>query len=126
MGPTRTTRHSSIPASCSQCMSALGPACVKTQTMLTAANYLYKFRPLYQRSPVNQGLRDIKFLQGATRQRSHTSSVTSRISVHKTGGPTYLGKLTNPLGGMPGLGFVGRTAKIHCGGFISGALQCKT
>ncbi len=39
----------------------------------------------------------------------------------------YLGKLTKDLAGVLSLGFLSaRTAKVHCGGFVSGALQCKT
>lgn len=45
--------------------------------------------------------------------------VTSRRSVQGRGRPAYLGKLTKTLQGMPGLGFVSRTAKVHCGGLHS-------
>jgi hypothetical protein len=46
--------------------------------------------------------------------------------VQRKGRPTYPSKLTKTFGGMHSLGFVSGTAKVHCGGFASGALQCKT
>jgi len=46
--------------------------------------------------------------------------------VQRIGSPAYLSKLTKALEGMLGLGFTDRTAKVHCGGFVLGALQCKT
>jgi hypothetical protein len=46
--------------------------------------------------------------------------------MQRTGRPAYLGKLTKTLGGMLSLGIVGRTAKVRCEGFPSGALQYKT
>ena len=63
-GLWRLTRHEVASRSGSSAFShSLGRACVKTQTTLAAANYLYKFTPRYRRFRGQTGLARHKITQ---------------------------------------------------------------